>query len=602
MPLSNAILSTMVWVFGGHHSAHQCPTPAESAGLYAGVLVEGVIDNVHRWNGAVRPEPPQVLLRESNPRHADPAGEVVSIDVPEYWTVVRYAPLSVEVSLPTDVVAPARIEQILLLLDGQPVENHRYLIGPREPSELMADGRLRVTYMYDLPCPELGKHLIQARYKIDGVWSALSSPLRYEVRLPVPPRIIAVADANGHPMPLAQTGLIAIQGPKVKVSLANVIANDKVAVYLNGTWISTDIVDSACCLKLSLREHLVSGIHRLQVRTVHGTDACSITSEPSNEIVFQYHDEEVYLLRPGRDCNNAERCADVHYLPTASATMESSTQQQREPQLTIATSAARQSVSVTRRTVKTEKGTQNQPAILDKLAAILPFSAETAAHRSAVGAVVATAETREAEHASAGEAVDENGAPKPSGTNGTPPQPESVTTPQPEADASQANIHFMEALVPPPSPFYFASAAYFPIRDFGLRGEVIDRQGAIIHEDMKFSFDHNGNYRLEFALSTPAVPVTIRLQLLVQPATGAPWYTITLPPMQFRPEEARSGLADKQDCNPEDCTMQYNRFCSGRSEILRRCYTQMGTSATIRREGTARFGYGFEATRQAAAF
>ncbi len=153
----------------------------------------------------------------------------------------------------------------------------------------------------------------------------------------------------------------------------------------------------------------------------------------------------------------------------------------------------------------------------------------------------------------------------------------------------------------PPSPFYFASAAYFPVRDFGFHGEVLDREGAVIHEDMKFSFDREGRYALEFAISTPAVPATVRMQLLIQPSSGAPWYTITLPPMQFKPEvgerHATGGESDEKEC-----VVVYNHKCSGRSEILRRCYPQMAGDATIRREGTARFGYGFEATRQAAAF
>jgi hypothetical protein len=35
----------------------------------------------------------------------------------------------------------------------------------------------------------------------------------------------------------------------------------------------------------------------------------------------------------------------------------------------------------------------------------------------------------------------------------------------------------------------------------------------------------------------------------------------------------------------------------GRSEILHRCYGEMGQDATIRRTGSARFGYGFDAMR-----
>jgi hypothetical protein len=149
------------------------------------------------------------------------------------------------------------------------------------------------------------------------------------------------------------------------------------------------------------------------------------------------------------------------------------------------------------------------------------------------------------------------------------------------------------AVTGPPSPFYFAAPAHFPIRGFGAGGEVIERPGAVIYEDMVFSFDRDGNYHLRFSILIPDLPTTLHLQLQLQPHANGPWYTITLPPQQFRPKDSRSG-------RPQPRVFQ-DHVIQGRSEILHRCYAEMGKDATIRRTGSARFGYGFDAMRDTAA-
>jgi hypothetical protein len=142
----------------------------------------------------------------------------------------------------------------------------------------------------------------------------------------------------------------------------------------------------------------------------------------------------------------------------------------------------------------------------------------------------------------------------------------------------------------PPSPFYFASTAYFPIRQFGVQGEVLDRDGAVIYEDMAFSFDREGNYNVRFTIGTPAVPTTIQLRFLIQPCPGGPWYTVTLEPIRFPPTKVADGKYTP--------SIFRNHVVRGNSEILRRCYGEMGQNATIRREGTARFGFGLAGLSQ----
>ncbi len=261
----------------------------------------------------LRPPAPRVMLCEATPLRPDPSGAVLSADLPHYWTAVPYGPLTVEVNQAVDPALPAAVEQVVLMIDGEPISNNRYMTGPIDPPELLPDGQLLQTYIYNLPCPELGKHLIQAHYKIGGIWSELSEPLRYEVRLPQPPRIIAMADSISPPAPLADIGLVSVRSSSVTLKLANVVAGDKILVEINGRVIAPlNHLNADCCVTVPVQGHVASGVHRIAVRSIHGADSCSITTELSNEVAFHYHDENVYLLRPGRGCETGAYC------PTAS--------------------------------------------------------------------------------------------------------------------------------------------------------------------------------------------------------------------------------------------------------------------------------------------
>ena len=170
----------------------------------------------------------------------------------------------------------------------------------------------------------------------------------------------------------------------------------------------------------------------------------------------------------------------------------------------------------------------------------------------------------------------------------------------------QANVERLRAenISGPPSPFYFASTAHFPLRDFGLRGEPLDRDGILIYEDMEFTFDRNGQYKVRFRASAPPMPATMRLQFQIQPHRDGPWYTVTLAPIEFPYPNAKDektkcsgtncGEPDSTCSNDsKDCCGKVRECeCTGHSEILRRCYVEMGQDAKIRRSGTARMGFG----------
>jgi hypothetical protein len=167
----------------------------------------------------------------------------------------------------------------------------------------------------------------------------------------------------------------------------------------------------------------------------------------------------------------------------------------------------------------------------------------------------------------------------------------------------KANLRIESAnrVMSPQSPFYFASAAHFPLREFGLRGEPLDRDGIIIYEDMAFHFDREGNYEVHFRASAPKMPATIRLQFQIQPHRNSPWYTVTLAPIEFpypvsKDDKSQSSCGTcEADCKHDSkncCGKARECVCKGHSEILRRCYGEMSEDAKIRRTGSARIGFG----------
>jgi hypothetical protein len=355
------------------------------------------------------------------------------------------------------------------------------------------------------------------------VWSELSTPLYFEVRLPDPPRIMAVADFGRDPVPVGENGLISITTGAMMVRLASVNRYAHVVAYLDGRPVTSAETDASCCRKVPLEGHVTTGVHTLTVRTVHFSGpGSSVTSGPSNEVVFHYCDESIYLLKPCRKCDN------------------------RNP--------------------PAKPDCQEQPvqAEINKAADVpasppLFLQAGFPHFRPSLHLLTASETTKPAKVA-------------------------------PSAEAEPAETPKVQRV----GPFFFASPAHFPIREFGPRGEVIEREGAVIYEDMTFSFDDDGNYNLRFTIRTPALPTTIQLQLLLQPATDKPWYTITLAPMDFFPDPEKSGRMKPK--------LYRNCIVEGRSEILSRCWREMEQDARLRRTGTARFGYGLEALNQTASY
>lgn len=767
---------------------------------------------------------PTVTVLDGRVQRVDPTPQALSTDVPENWTPVRYGPLIIEVRVLGTVETFQAMEHVVLLLDNRPVESPHDLLSP-ELSPVFETGLFQASYRYTLSCPLPGKHILQARYKVGGLWSRLSAPLHFDVRLPDPPQIIGISGGTGNPVPIRNGRTISVTEPSLRLQLAQVASDSTIIAYLNGKPIKTgksdgsccrsetnqsqdsatssNTPDACCCRIVKLKGHIPPGVHRLTVRTVDEPSNGSISSEFSNEVVFRYYDEDVYLLRPGRHCGNlcwpsrySPACVapkpslsshsspespqpqpDLpatlkelpspqpesqlpereplegampstldairfvpHYLEAdsviqpsmpdppvaqrndmaieprmsfialqqgryleAAQKMVENTREFRDSAATAADAAARPAAEAMEHlrlaTLELAKVTEQQgqeqqrPADKSREAvqaratdAVRAREAAMAARTAAdlalgqarirakeieqhviTGNTAATEAARlhlEAAHAAAGAAANEalkqrdlaaqharSAATHLSDLTGLVRQEKERTQDarlielkgtigklvksvpkmirrtidsiskfgddkiaairfaenmeelaereEAKADAwirvvqAESRIERAAAITGPPSPFYFAAPAHFPIRGFGAGGEVIERPGAVIYEDMVFSFDRDGNYHLRLSILTPDLPTILHLQLQLQPYPNGPWYTITLPPQQFRPEESRNG-------RPQPRVIQ-DHVIQGRSEILHRCYGEMGKDATIRRTGSARFGYGFDAMRDAAA-
>ncbi|MCU0874751.1 MAG: hypothetical protein MUE50_20665, partial [Pirellulaceae bacterium] len=99
------------------------------------------------------PEPaaPVVLLRSLEVGAADQQSFLASSDQPAYWTAVPFGQLSVEVQMPLAEFEPATVEYVVLLLDGKPVENNRFLMRTQPASFPSPDGQLRMAHVFKFP-------------------------------------------------------------------------------------------------------------------------------------------------------------------------------------------------------------------------------------------------------------------------------------------------------------------------------------------------------------------------------------------------------------------------------------------------------------------
>ncbi|QDV52201.1 hypothetical protein [Gimesia fumaroli] len=131
----------------------------------------------------------------------------------------------------------------------------------------------------------------------------------------------------------------------------------------------------------------------------------------------------------------------------------------------------------------------------------------------------------------------------------------------------------------------FTKPARFPYNQFGTCGQAYETEAAIIYENMVFQSQGNGRYQVKFVVETPGIPVTMRLQFVIQTKCKKPGMqhppfkslgTITLPPIRIEAQ------------NPAGkCSLVTHE---GYSSLLDQSRNTIEGNYKVIRRGTARFG------------
>ena len=79
--------------------------------------------------------------------------------------------------------------------------------------------------------------------------------------------------------------------------------------------------------------------------------------------------------------------------------------------------------------------------------------------------------------------------------------------------------------------YRFDQPARFPLPAFRYRGGHMEREAALIYEGMRFALLDDGRYQIRFVVGTPAMPVTLRMQLVLLDESTCQEHTLTLPPI-----------------------------------------------------------------------
>ncbi len=552
----------------GHHRHHQdaVSTPFYSQADSFYLQADSVIESELR-----RPQGPSVVISNAIAGSSPASEQLSSADMPGFASAVSYQLLNVAVKVPLDLDAATPDAGVQLFLDGRPVDKSRFT-GFDPTLELAGNGQNVNSFRYEFQCPAPGQHVLQARYLRNQIWSQLSSPLYFQVMLPPKPQIIAISDAGAFGIAPSNQPVQVSTG-ELQLKLANVSDNDVVNVYLNGRSIGNATRVASCCFRVNVASKMISGVHELSVRAIPGGSTCALASEPSEAVQIRYYNNEDYLLRPGMGCGSG----GGYCVPTAA-----STRTILEPVIVPGGGSENDAV-VPRKSRSLSAGTQ--------LKALIPLNVLKAGHRTEAKENIA-----ETKAEAANEEVDkaeENARKK-----------IEIATQRARAArltalANAASRIDLDTGIPSGKDsqtrsFYFAAPASFPRPEFGAQGQPVDREGAVIYEDMQFTFDENGGYYIKCLVSTPNVPTELRLQFQVQARPAGPWYTLTMPVQRLKansrmtrattylPNETARGQAVSQD---DRQTIMF----TGNSEILKRCFASV---CDVRRTGTARFGFG----------
>lgn len=112
--------------------------------------------------------------------------------------------------------------------------------------------------------------------------------------------------------------------------------------------------------------------------------------------------------------------------------------------------------------------------------------------------------------------------------------------PDESTDSDHEEFRYLEQCDTSARPFDFAKPARFAVPRFDASGCEFEDEGAVIYEGMRFVVAPSGAYELRFVVSTPAMPVTLRLQLHV-PCWDGTEHTVTIPAIDLPPHANARG-------------------------------------------------------------
>lgn len=483
---------------------------------------------------------PILELRVTDGCKANRHWRLTSDSQPPRWATVPAGPLQLRVVMPTGVT----VDHIELTYDGRPLDAAIQDLGDQA--------------FVRMPCPGVGRHVLQGRYLVEDRWSAISAALRFEVRRPRRPAIEAVGEEFGPLLPAGPT--LSTGAARVRVRLSHVEPQGEVFAYLDGRLVSRVTLDEACCLTVPLREHVVAGMHSLTVRSNACGGPCALSSEPSKAVQIHYRG-----LQQDRLLWHAAT-------PTIATPLHSI-----EPQNEAA---------------EPRPEPAHAPAEADPVPPTPSLPTPTDPNHTALvsnpiggaGGQLAADDRDRMEGEEAGESPDVEVIVSPRGAASGPRTQYQVLQEAFEVHlAQQAMLPAstqLQAKRTPSAPaelcsITFNSPANFPRAGFGPRGKSFDREGLLIYEGMTLEVDYQtGHYTLLFHTSAPPAPAVLRLQLKFLTAGGA-WQTLTLPPVCIPPAL-------------RDCHQPLAQQLEGESHLLR-----LARPITdLKRSGFVRFGYG----------
>lgn len=483
---------------------------------------------------------------------------LTSGDARAAWTPVDYQKLLMLCELPDGLNATA----YEFFVDG-----HRFSGVRDEASE-------------SLDCPPLGRHLIQARYLHPELgWSRISAPVRFEVLAPRKPVIIAASDAREVAGPLISGGKVAITSGQVMLRLAVLSQATRIHAYLDGQYIGAFNVRNPqdCVVKFPIDGYATAGDHVITLRQAPAADACDLASAHSAPLRIHYFKRSAGVMGKTRE------------LPQAASGAQ-----------TAATGEANGSPTLATRKENSRSGSRIDGESFVQIAG---------------NAILASPPTdSQARHASTSRsitdptmnvfAISTQAEEKPAANSNTPPPaspsaaPNESEGPKPNQDSLSAQ-HGQQQVGNQGSVHTFAAVARFPLRDYSLRGDVIERDGLMIYEGMTLAINPDGRYEVRFRTTTPALPATLRLQFAIK-LNDREWHTLTLPPVKVLCEDERthasrnlSSLRRTSNESGVDATLDSDTQVfrlEGDFPVLN-AQRATGWVGEVRRDGSVRFGY-----------